>query len=119
MKYEFSFNPSRGYICIRTYGEASVRGFEKLMTEIADSPNWKPGTNLLIDHRKLNSRNFSSDEMDRACIEMPGDHRPARTRDRGKRSSETGRPGHDISDCRLKRLMPEWREKPVVYPGKG
>ena len=64
MKYEFSFNPSRGYICIRTYGEASVRGFEKLMTETADSPNWKPGTNLLIDHRKLNSRNFSSDEMD-------------------------------------------------------
>ena len=59
------------------------------------------------------------DKMDRACIEMLGDHRPARTRDRGKRSSETERPGHDISDCRLKRLMPEWREKPAVYPGKG
>jgi hypothetical protein len=64
MKYEFDLNLSRGYICIRTYGEASVRGFEKLMTEIADLPNWKPETNLLIDHRKLNSSNFSSDEMD-------------------------------------------------------
>jgi hypothetical protein len=53
MRFEINFDELPEYVCIRTFGEASVRGFDKLLTEIVDSPSWETGTKQLVDHRKL------------------------------------------------------------------
>jgi len=63
MRFEINFDESPGYVYIRTDGEASVRGFDKLLTEIVDSPNWKTGTKQLVDHRKLIFQKLTSSDI--------------------------------------------------------
>lgn len=63
MRFEIDFDQSPDYVYIRTEGEASVRGFDKLLAEIVDSPNWKTGTKQLVDHRKLMLDKLTSEDM--------------------------------------------------------
>lgn len=63
MKFEINFDQLPDYVYIQTYGEASIIGFDKLLTEIVASPNWKPGTKQLIDHRELTLHKLTSNDM--------------------------------------------------------
>ncbi len=65
MKFEFNFSPLPDYVLIKTEGEPSIEDIESLFKALVDSPNWKPGTKQLYDHRKSILRDFSSDGMRR------------------------------------------------------
>lgn len=64
MNFKISFDQSPEYVYIQTTGEASIRGFDRLLTEIVESPNWKIGSKQLIDHRKLILNKLTSDDME-------------------------------------------------------
>jgi hypothetical protein len=63
MNFEINFDQSPEYVYIQTSGEASIRGFDKLLTAIVGSPEWKTGTKQLIDHRKLILNKITLDDM--------------------------------------------------------
>ena len=63
MKFEIDFGQSPLYVLIKTEGKASVEGFDNLMKTLVNSPQWKPGTRQLADHRKLIVSEISSEEM--------------------------------------------------------
>jgi hypothetical protein len=63
MNFEINFDQSPEYVYIQTSGEASIRGFDKLLTAIVESPKWKTGTKQLIDHRKLILNKITLDDM--------------------------------------------------------
>ena len=63
MKFEINFHQLPEYIYIQTAGEASISGFDKLLTEIVESPNWKTGTKQLVDHRKLILNKLTTEDM--------------------------------------------------------
>jgi hypothetical protein len=53
MKFEISFDHMPEYVLIQTEGEATVGGFEELLTTMVNSPEWVTGTDQIVDHRKL------------------------------------------------------------------
>jgi hypothetical protein len=63
MNFKIDFDPLPDYVFIQTAGEASIRGFDKLLTEIVESPKWKTGTKQLIDHRKLILNKITPDDL--------------------------------------------------------
>lgn len=65
MRFIINFNQSPEYVYIQTDGAASVDGFDELLTEIVNSPNWKTGTKQLIDHRKLKAQKLTSADLNR------------------------------------------------------
>jgi hypothetical protein len=65
MKFEINFEKSPEYVYIQTDGEASVRGFDELLTAIVESPNWITGKKQLVDHRKLKPEKLTSEDVRR------------------------------------------------------
>ena len=65
MRYDCQFLLIPGCVCIRTHGEASLTGFARLIEEVTGSSDWKPGTGLLVDNRRLKPGKLSVVEMDR------------------------------------------------------
>ena len=65
MKFEINFEKSPDYVYIQTDGEASVRGFDELLTAIVESPNWTTGSKQLVDHRKLKFQKLASEDVRR------------------------------------------------------
>jgi hypothetical protein len=65
MKFKIGFEKLPDYVYIQTEGEASVRGFDELLTAIVESPNWIPGTKQLVDHRKLEPEKLTSEDVRR------------------------------------------------------
>jgi len=63
MKFEIDFSPLPNYVLIKTDGEASVEGFENTLKALVGSPQWKPGTKQLLDHRGLNFEPLSTDDI--------------------------------------------------------
>ena len=63
MNFEINFDQSPEYVYIQTSGEASIRGFDELLTAIVESPKWKTGTKQLVDHRKLLLNKITLDDM--------------------------------------------------------
>ena len=63
MNFEINFDQSPDYVYIQTSGEASIQGFDELLTEIVESPNWKTGIKQLVDHRDLILHKLSPDDM--------------------------------------------------------
>lgn len=63
MKFEIKFDQSPKYVYIQTDGEASVSGLDRLLKDLVNAPEWKPGTMQLVDHRKLKLDKFTSNEM--------------------------------------------------------
>ena len=63
MKFKINFEQSPEYVYIQTEGEASAAGFDDLLTEIVESPDWITGTKQLIDHRKLNPDNLTAEDV--------------------------------------------------------
>jgi hypothetical protein len=65
MKFKIDFEKLPDYVYIQTEGEASVRGFDELLTAIVESPNWITGTKQLVDHRKLEPEKLTSEDVRR------------------------------------------------------
>ena len=63
MRFEINFEQSPEYVYIQTDGEASVRGFDELLTAIVESPNWITGAKQLVDHRKLKSDMLTTEDV--------------------------------------------------------
>lgn len=51
------------FVCIETRGLASVDGFERLVSTLIQHPRWRTGSNLLLDHRKLEMKDVNYTEM--------------------------------------------------------
>ena len=63
MRFEINFEQLPEYVYIQTDGEASVRGFNELLTAIVESPNWITGAKQLVDHRKLKPDMLTSEDV--------------------------------------------------------
>ncbi len=63
MEFDINFEHMPEYVLIRTEGEASVGGFDELLTKLVDSPRWVTGTDEIVDHRKLVMNNLISNDM--------------------------------------------------------
>ena len=63
MEFEIIFDHMPEYVLMRTYGEASVRGFDDLVTTLVSSPEWVAGAGKLVDHRKLSAKNLTNDDV--------------------------------------------------------
>ena len=63
MRFEINFEKSSEYVYIKTEGEASVSGFNELLTELIESSDWITGTKQLVDHRKLKLDKLKSVDM--------------------------------------------------------
>jgi len=65
MKCEIDFSPLPDYVLMKYEGKASSEGFDNALKTLVSSPQWKIGTKQLVDHRKANFKDFSSDDMKR------------------------------------------------------
>lgn len=63
MDTTFEFHPEKGYVVMTTSGKAEVAGFIQSNHDMVAHPEWKPGMNLLLDHRQLNSNELGSEEV--------------------------------------------------------
>ena len=63
MEFELNFEKLPDYIFVQTQGEASVSGFDELLTAIVSSPKWVRGLKQLVDHRKLESENLTAEDI--------------------------------------------------------
>lgn len=63
MNFKIHFDQSPEYVYIQTEGEASVSGFDALLTELVGSPRWETGAKQLVDHRKLILGELSPGDM--------------------------------------------------------
>jgi len=63
MTFEISFDLSDEYVYVKTAGHATPEGFDKMITGMINSPQWKPGGKQLIDHRNLNGKNLTSADL--------------------------------------------------------
>ena len=63
MKFEIDFDQMPDYVLIQTREEATVDGFDDLLTALVESPQWVPGTAQIIDHRRLGVNNLALNDM--------------------------------------------------------
>jgi len=63
MEFEIMFDHMPEYVLVRTYGEASVHGFDDLLTTLVNSPEWVAGNRQLVDHRKLSAEHLTNDDI--------------------------------------------------------
>ena len=63
MTFEISFDQSDEFIYVKTAGNASPEGFDKLMTGIVNFPQFQPGGKQLIDHRNLKGKLITAAEV--------------------------------------------------------
>ena len=63
MTFEISFDTSEDYVYVKTAGHASPEGFDRLMTALVNSPQWKRDGKQIIDHRNLKGKNLRAGEI--------------------------------------------------------
>ncbi|MCP4640849.1 MAG: hypothetical protein GY851_10465 [bacterium] len=63
MRFGFDFSKMPAYVLVWTEGEASVSGFDELLTELVNSPRWASGMGQVVDHRRLTASSLSGDDM--------------------------------------------------------
>ena len=70
MTYEIELDNELNALVITTSGEATLAGFESYIAEALADPRWAPGMNVLGDYSRLDTRNFSSKDIQRLA-EVP------------------------------------------------
>ena len=65
MQFDIDYSMMPEFVIVRTNGPAEVDGFDRLLSEIITSPDWIPGTDQIIDHRKLDLEKTTHSEMNR------------------------------------------------------
>lgn len=63
MDFRIIFDHMPDYVLIQTAGEATAIDHDRLMKELTSSPEWKVGTNQIVDHRELEVSSLSFDRM--------------------------------------------------------
>lgn len=72
MDHGFEFLPAEGYVVITTSGQASMDGFQQMHRDMVAHPGWKPGFNLLMDHRALDSSRMAGQDVERIALWRSG-----------------------------------------------
>lgn len=63
MKFDINFEHLPDYVLIKTQGEASVEGFNALLSTLVNSPEWIIGTDQIVDHRNLVIDEITPDDV--------------------------------------------------------
>jgi hypothetical protein len=63
VKSEIRFDNMPEYVLLETRGEASVDGVKRMLKQLVESPQWKPGAGQLMDHRKLDVKKLTADDL--------------------------------------------------------
>jgi hypothetical protein len=53
VKHNFDFTNMPYYVVVTTEGSAEVEGFLNLIANLISSPEWRVGSNQIVDHRSL------------------------------------------------------------------
>ncbi len=69
MDYAIEFDPLAPEASVTTSGQATSQGFEAYLNELVDDPRWEPGMRVLVDHRALDPRHITADDL-RACADL-------------------------------------------------
>jgi hypothetical protein len=51
MRHEITFEKNESFVTIRTSGELSAEGHQRLLGELIAHPKWRTGMSALVDHR--------------------------------------------------------------------
>jgi hypothetical protein len=62
VQYQIHFDAD-GIVTVRTSGSLSVEGVRAYLDELVSHPRWRPGTPVLVDHRALDVREISAEEI--------------------------------------------------------
>ncbi|MFC1555728.1 hypothetical protein ACFL67_01460 [candidate division KSB1 bacterium] len=63
MEFTLNFDNMPDYALTQTSGEAAVSGFDDLLSALVNAPEWKTGTKMIVDHRKLITDHLSTISM--------------------------------------------------------
>ena len=63
MTFEISFEFSEDFVYVKTAGQAAPVGFDRLMSALVNSPQWKADGKQLIDHRNLKGKNLTASDL--------------------------------------------------------
>jgi hypothetical protein len=63
MDWTFEFDARRGYVLIVTRGDFNLADHRRMVECLLSSPEWRPGTATLFDHRQLRLGDVGFDEM--------------------------------------------------------
>lgn len=63
MDYKIIFDSMPDYVLVQTEGKATTAGFESLIKELTSCPEWIPGTDQILDHRRLDVDEFTSHQL--------------------------------------------------------
>ena len=74
MHHEITFNQDCNYILIRTYGLTTLEGVLAFIRDLIDHPQFKPGRNIVQDHREVQASALSSDDI-RSIASFTQQHR--------------------------------------------
>lgn len=75
MEYEIRIDPETGCAAIRVHGPAEAGAFERLSEELAGHPDWKRGSDVLIDARDVELAAMATGEVQRLVNFARGFHR--------------------------------------------
>jgi hypothetical protein len=60
---EYEIHPRQGFLEVVTHGDGDVEVFKKLLRDVLEHPDWKPGIPVYIDHSDLNPESLTVDGM--------------------------------------------------------
>ena len=63
MHHEITFDKTETFVTIRTSGELTFEGHRLFLDELIAHPEWKPGTDVLVDHRAASLAAITLDDI--------------------------------------------------------
>ena len=63
MDWTFEFDTGRGYVLIVTRGDFNLADHRRMVECLLSSPEWRPGTATLFDHRQLRLGDVGFNDM--------------------------------------------------------
>jgi hypothetical protein len=63
MDWTFEFDVRGGYVLIVTRGDFNLADHRRMVESLLSSPEWRPGTATLFDHRQLDFGDMGFNEM--------------------------------------------------------
>lgn len=68
MEHTIQFDAEGGYVLLTTSGKASIEGFQRMHREMVSHPEWSRNIHLLMDHRGLDSREVSAEDVQHMAL---------------------------------------------------
>ena len=90
MDWTFEFDTGRGYVLIVTHGDFNLADHRRMVESLLSSPEWRPGTATLFDHRQLRLGDVGfNDMLEVKSIHVSHDERIGNGKSAGLMSSTT------------------------------